>query len=444
MSEDTVTIGQVASELANIRSMLENLNSTPSTAITAAAAEAAAPAPTQGVEDQAPAPRKRILSGTDLFELRKEMRTKSDAELSHMFSLQARRKDVGIPFDVWAAAGGHATLAGLENNPDIVRALDTSTGSALIRQDLEPVIYELFVRQFPAFERFAKEPANGLVHTWTDSDDFGDAVFMTELGTVTDDRAVYTRRTTNVAVLATRRGVSLKHQFATVQSGSGFNPEQLELRNAMRSMAFRMQKTIFQGNANESASGGTASTEDGAYDANAFTGLRQILNTARAKDVNPFAGTPEDMRAAIDRACVEIMDKGGSSSIVYTRATDKTTFDLQQDKNVRYQDTLVNVSVGVQTNAVNTVFGPLPLVAVPGDAIGKYTYSSWGADNAADIYVLDESTLSLPYLGSEGPTILDIPVGISGQLQHLFIVFGMWGLAAKAIPFSNKVRVRQS
>jgi hypothetical protein len=41
-----------------------------------------------------------------------------------------------------------------------------------------------------------------------------------------------------------------------------------------------------------------------------------------------------------------------------------------------------------------------------------------------DVYVLDESTVSMPYLGSEGPTVLDIPIGISGQLTHLFIIFG--------------------
>jgi hypothetical protein len=49
----------------------------------------------------------------------------------------------------------------------------------------------------------------------------------------------------------------------------------------------------------------------------------------------------------------------------------------------------------------------------------------------------------MPYLGTDGPTVLDIPVGIAGQLTRLFIIFGMWGLAVKAIPFSNKVRVKQ-
>ena len=59
-----------------------------------------------------------------------------------------------------------------------------------------------------------------------------------------------------------------------------------------------------------------------------------------------------------------------------------------------------------------------------------------------DMYLLDESSVSLPYLGREGPTVLDIPIGIAGQLTHLYIIFGMWGLAVKAPIFSNKVRVK--
>jgi hypothetical protein len=59
----------------------------------------------------------------------------------------------------------------------------------------------------------------------------------------------------------------------------------------------------------------------------------------------------------------------------------------------------------------------------------------------ADIYLIDERTISLPYLGSPGPTVLDIPIGISGQLTHLFIIFLMAGMALKVPIASNKVRV---
>lgn len=377
------------------------------------------------------------LSKADMFELRAKLREKSTEELLGMFSVQARKRDAGVPFDIWASAGGGDVQKIITSDQTLEKALDSTGASALIRQDLEPVLYELYVREFPAWQRFAKEPANGLVHAYNQITAYGDAQFMTELGTVTDDTSTYQRQTTNVAVIATRRGISLKSQFAVQAGGMGYNPEQLELQGGMRAIAHKMQKTIFQGNA--SATGGSASTEDGAYDANAFTGLRSILNLAAAKDVDPTAATPEDMRAAIDRAAVEIMDAGGRANIAYARATDKTTFDLQQDANVRYLN-LTAVVPGVLTTAVNTVFGPIPIVSVPGDSIGTYTRS---ASTRGDIYILDEGSISLPFLGSEGPTLLEIPIGISGQLTKLYIMFGMWGLSVKAVGFSNKVRVKQ-
>lgn len=424
-------VKSVQETLEAIQKSLEALNSAPSSA--------ANPAAAAGVQDQGiqATPSSRFMSRSDMYELRKTMRTKTTSEIHMLLGEQAGRRDTGIQIDAWANAGGHSVQTALQQNPMIQKALDTTGASALIRQDLEPMLYELFVREFPAFDRFPREPANGLVHAFNQITSFGSAVFMPELGTVTDDKSTYVRQTTNVAILATRRGVSLKSQFAVLAGGAGYNPEQLELTGGLRAMAHEMQKAIFQGNSTNS--GGTAASEDGLYDANAFDGLRKILNTARVKNVDPTLATPEDIRAAIDRAAEEIVEQGGRASILWCHPHEKVSFDLQQDKNVRYMNSFVDVAVGVQTNAVNTLFGPLPLAVVPGDSIGTYTNTG----TRRDIYVLDESTISLPYLGSEGPTVLEIPVGISGQLTRLYIVFGMWGLAVKAIPFSNKVRVLQ-
>src|SRR5579883_2633584 len=54
--------------------------------------------------------------------------------------------------------------------PEVKGILDSTggtTGNVLIRQDLEPLIYRLFVESFPAWERIPHLPANGLVHTAT-------------------------------------------------------------------------------------------------------------------------------------------------------------------------------------------------------------------------------------------------------------------------------------
>lgn len=437
MALDTNSVHETLEE---IRKQLAALNATPSST----------PVPTRGIDDAAtPAPggQRQLLSRGDMYSLRQSIRYKSNGqlrsipELHAMLATQSGEDTGGVPVGTWLNAGGYATQMAAMSNPLIQKAVDSSAVSALIRQDLEPVLYELYVREFPAFERFGREPANGLVHAYDQVTSFGAAKFMAELGTVTDDSSTYVRQTTNVAVLATRRGVSLKSQFAVMAGGSGFNPEQLELQGGLRAMAHELQKAIFQGNSTNS--GGTAASDFGLYDANAFTGLRWTLTTGRVQNADPTAVTPDDMRTAIDRASEQIVEQGGRASIIWCHPHEKVSFDLQQDKNVRYMNSFVDVAPGVQTNAVNTVLGPLPLAIVPGDSIGTYTAANYSNNTVRDMYVLDESTISLPYLGSEGPTVLEIPVGISGQLTKLYIVFGMWGLAVKAIPFSNKVRIKQ-
>ena len=442
--------GQVAEILQGLQKSLETLNAEPNTAPAPMPEPTPEPELRQGIANQGIAVPSRTLSYGDRMALRKELRGRTTPELLHMFSMQAMKREAGVPFENWVNAGGASVAAAFQNAdfaPDTQKAIDTGAAAALIRQDLEPFLYELYIREFPAWERFPKEPANGLVHAYNQITSFGDAQFMPELGTVTDDASVYVRKTTNVAIVATRRGLSLKSQFAVQAGGMGYSPEQLELTGGLRAIAHKMQKTLFQGQSTDS--GGTAANELGLYDANAFTGLRSILNTARVKNVtDPTVASPPDMRAAIDRAAEEISEQGGRASIIWCHPHEKVSFDLQQDKNIRYMNSFVDIGVGVQTNAVNTVFGPLPLAVVPGDSIGTYVTSNTdgdfnGGETVRDMYLLDESTITMPYLGTDGPTVLDIPIGIAGQLTRLFIIFGMWGLAVKAIPFSNKVRIEQ-
>ena len=418
---------------------------------------------TKGIEDQgtpAPADHRRYITPMERLELSETLRTKSDAHLGQLFTTQAREKNQGIPLDLWLNTAGFATqnaFDGLsrELQPDVMKALDTAGATALIRQDLEPVLYEVFVRQFPAYDRMAKEPANGLLHAWNQITSYGDAKFMAELGTVTDDTSVYARRNTNVAILATRRGISLKSQFAVMAGGMNYNPEALELQGGLRSMAFRMQKTIFEGQSADS--GGTASNELGLYDADAFTGLRSILNTANAYNFDPatYTGTiataaTGSFRNAIDAALLPIVEAGGiKPSILWGTPYEKTTFNQQQDPSIRLVGpNYVNIGVGATAETFNTIAGELPFGVVPGGAINFYTYTGSTINGVAsgskvrDLYILDESTITLPYLGSPGPTVLEIPVGISGQLTHLYIIFLMNGLACKVLPWNNKVRVK--
>jgi len=418
---------------------------------------------TKGIEDQGtPAPaNRRYITPEERLDLSETLHTKSDAHLAQLFTSQARAKDTGIPLDLWLNTAGFATqnaFNGLsrELQPDVMKALDVAGATALIRQDLEPVLYEVFIRQFPAYDRMAKEPANGLLHAWNQITSYGDAKFMAELGTVTDDTSVYARKSTNVAILATRRGISLKSQFAVMAGGMNYNPEALELQGGLRSMAYRMQKTIFEGQAADS--GGTADNELGLYDENAFTGLRSILNQSYAHAFTPSTFDFDDkstfatgsFRNAVDAALLPMLQAGGiKPSIMWGHPQEKITFDEQQDQNVRLVGpNYVNIGVGATAQAINTLAGQIPFAVVPGESIGSYQFTGTttnGVVNGSkvrDLYLLDETTITLPYLGSPGPTVLEIPVGISGQLTHLYIIFLMNGLAVKVLPWNNKIRVK--
>jgi len=394
-------------------------------------------APVGVAEDQAS--NLGYMTMSEQLEMRSKLKKLDSHTLSGLFGTQLQKQGQGIPIDAWMrSGGGRAIETLLDGNPVIRKALDSTAGAPLIRQDLEPMLYELYIRTFPAWDRFAKEPANGLVHAYNRHTGYGDAQFMTELGTVTDDVSTYERATTPISIIATRRGVTLKNQYATIAGGAGFNPEQLELQAGLRAIAHKMQKTIFQGNA--TASGGTAANEYGAYDVNGFDGLRSILNTQRAVDVDPTGATPENIRAAFNEAMITTTQNAGSPSVIYIDPMASGQFDVQQDDLVRYIER-DNISVGVTVQTVATTMGRLPLFVIPGDSVGEYTYSG---NTYSDAYLIDESAISIPFLGSDGPTVLDIPMGVSGQLTRLFIIFGMWGFAPKAIQFHNKVRIRRA
>jgi hypothetical protein len=429
--------------------------------------DAAVGIPDQGT--QLPGNSRRLLSADEQITARRHLKSLTNEELTATFYAQLVKPDAGVPLHQWLNRGGYATQQafdgiGSQVDADVRKAIDSSGATALIRQDLDPILYELYVREFPAYDRIAKVPANGLVHAFNQITAFGDAKFMSELGTVTDDQSTYVRRTTNVAILATRRGISLKSGYAVTAGGMNYNPEQLELQGGIYAMAHRFQTQMFSAQA--TASGGLYTNEYGAYDANAFDGLRFSLSSAYANyyptavnnsgtipQIDPATNptTTGSIKNAVDSAIVAIQQNGGRPSIIWSFPNDKQTFDHQADANVRYiAPDYVNIGVGVVAARVNTIYGPLPWAIVPGDSLDPtvgavgYTPLAGSASKIRDLYVLDERGIAIPYLGAQGPTVLDIPVGISGQLTRLFVIFMMGGLAVLALPWQQKVALKIS
>ncbi|HEY5995983.1 MAG TPA: hypothetical protein VIU29_03140 [Candidatus Deferrimicrobiaceae bacterium] len=436
---------------ALLRSIAETQEQIGATLLKMNSAPNVATEPLKGIEDQATPPpvQRRWITPEEREQMYGLLRQKSNTELYMLFSRQARQRNTGIPLDAWLNTAGYAaqmTFEGIRSQVDVEvqKALDVTGATPLIRQDLEPILYEVFVRLFPAYERFGKEPANGLTHAWNQITAYGDAKFMAELGTVTDDTSTYERKTTNVAILATRRGISLKSQFAVMAGGMNYNPEQIELQGGLRAIAHKMQKTIFEGQL--TVTSGTSDNEFGPYDADGFTGLRHILNTANAINLDPATDptTTGSFRRALDAGVLPITQVGGAvPTIFWGHPQEKITFDEQQDVNVRLVGpNYVDIGVGATAQRVNTYAGQIPFGVVPGDSIASYHSAAYGGNLVRDLYLLEESGITLPYLGTPGPTVLEIPIGISGQLTHLYIVFLMNGLAVKVMPWHNKIRVK--
>lgn len=363
------------------------------------------------------------------------LETYDERTLNRMIALQMRKgtsDGMGVPFESWA---NHSTMAALP--PEVTKLLDTAGGVALIRQDLEPLLYAAFVKRFPWFDRITKKPSNGLVHAYNRIDQLPTAVFISDTGQVTDSTSVYTRATTNIAIAALRVGTSLRVQFATRAGGGGYDPESEEIRNALTAIAKKMQSTMFSGN--DSVPGKLASDPEGLFDPLAFNGLRISIPSA-----NTLAHeTGSTMLERLNKADKFLSVTGGKASIILMDARDRIDLMNELQPNVRYVDKMPIVPGLPPVEAVNLGnSGTIPVLAVPGDEIGSY--SDGNGNTVRDAYLLDEDVIAAPWLGSESPTVLEIPVGVSGSLTKLYIVFMMMGMEVAIPKFNAKVQYKQS
>lgn len=216
----------------------------------------------------------------------------------------------------------------------------------------------------------------------------------------------------------------------------------IEIQNGLTQMAHDLQKTIFQGQADNS--GGTASNELGLYDANAFTGLRAGLNVSPDTGINfsPYlTSSPDNFVTAFNQGITTIANAVGvPPTVVYARYNELAQLSNQQLSIQRIVDRTEFVP-GVMVPALMTAVGVLPIVGVPGDAIGTYVASTYSGYTVADMYMINEQELAVPYLGNPGPSVIEIPPGVSGQLTRLYIVWGMFGLELTSAVHSLKLRI---
>ena len=340
----------------------------------------------------------------------------------------------GIPFAQWASP----ETAKMFMQGPMRKFLDTVSGNVLIRQDLEPLIFAAFVRRFPAFARIPKIPANGLTHTFQRQDARPAVSYIAETAAVPDSQGTYTRGQSNISVLAVRVGTSIKQQLSVAAGGMPFNTEALEIASGIESIAAQLQQTFLQGNATVPAG---AVDDDGPYDALSFDGLRRTVPLANERLIGA-----DTILEGFNQADVLVVNNGGLVSAILIHASDNVTFTNELQPFRRFTDSeRVEVVPGLpRVAAVNLAgSGQVPVIPVPGADWAAYNNNDVDAGNLVrDAYLLDESVVAMPFLGSETPTVIELPLGVTGALTKLYILVSFFGLAVRVPNFTSKLLIR--
>lgn len=337
----------------------------------------------------------------------------------------------------------------MSGNDVIKRALDVTSGAALIREDLDQLIREAYLRDFPALEQFRTMPANGIVHTYNRRTAVGTAVTIDDLGDMSGSfsNSTYTKHAqAHIATIISPRAIGLKFQFAVQQSGMNFNVQgdnNLEIMGAMTAISKKVQAMLLQGNYTDAAK--TLDDEEGLTDANGFDGVRALLKGGATSITK---ATSESYTDVINRAVGQIINAGGSSRslmlLMSLGARFQVNLELQGYLRVLKEEAGNGAfPTNLSANGLVTLNDWLTrMINVPADAqnngVGHYTF---GGNTVEDISVLDVSTWGLAYLGSATPSILELPIGFNNQLSQVYYPFYMVGLVGFIQAFNRKIRV---
>ena len=322
-----------------------------------------------------------------------------------------------------------------------MRATEKSSGP-LVRVSNKDV----YVEAFPAWERITHGQSNGLVHAYNqmtapDGNSIGQSI-ITELGTVNYQQTTFSRQTANIAVFATGRGVSFKEQAAVAAGGAPYNPLATELRNGMTVLARDVQYTMFTGDSTYAS--GLSTNEGGAYNTNAFDGMRLILGSVSGSNYASNSAIQADIGTLNINESIKFVaskgaNAGGFPDLVLMSMNSKEALDTEMGGSKRYNDNTVQIVAGVYVNQIQAAAGLLDILPVPGTTMGTYT-SPTTSNTVEDIYVLDSKRLFIRWLYADNFTVLEIPSGVDSQLSSRYIVFGMFGLEIGAPLFMGKVR----
>lgn len=321
---------------------------------------------------------------------------------------------------------------------------DSGTTSPIVPQELSPEVIPIYVGEFPFYDMVAKVPSNGLSHTYQQQTAFSqnaEPALISETGAVSDDTNTYVRQTSNIGVFGVKRGVTVKASAAGAQSGGPATDLMgRELKGGLQTIARDAQNVSLRyQDMNNGAN--TATHADGKYNVHGFNGMRYVINqlapaanTIKVDITAPW--TDQRVLKAVRKGVNQIWDTGGKIDLLIANtAGSEAMFEDQMDL-VRYvKEDKQEIIPGLTVRAISTDQGVIPVLVVPGNAIG-----SWLSTHTyQDIIGVWTETIEMPYLGNPTPSVLRIPIGVDGTLREVAIPFAMFGLACLAPQYMFRV-----
>jgi hypothetical protein len=354
-------------------------------------------------------------------------------------------------YHLWKPAANTLQRASAEELMSLfaTRVADTNVGSPIMADRLSPDVMPTFVADFPFYELIEKVPSNGVSHTFEQQTAFSQSTAphtIGETGTVADDTNTYLRKTTNIAVFAERRGVTLKAQFAgRAAGGPSSDLAGREIKGGLLTIARDAQMEMLSYQDSDPTST-TATAANGVFDVNGFNGLRyqaEVLAPPENTAIVDIRSSWTDQRVlmAFRQINNAIWDKGGRLDLAVANTTGANALFRDQMNLVRYikEADRMEIAPGLTVKAVETDQGLIPVLPVPGSSIGTWTD---GVGLYTDIFLMWTEAFELPYLGAPEPTIISVPIGTDGQLRELKIPYLMIGLANKAPIYLGRVSLR--
>ncbi len=248
--------------------------------------------------------------------------------------------------------------------PDVSKAIDSSE-TALQRQSLEAVITKVDMKGTPLRKRWARVPANGLTHEYTQRTSLGSPTssFYQDGGLPKDGNTRYVRKGKQIkAIGETGRVTGLM-----IAGGRNFADQlALEQQARMTSVLQAEEAALHYGN---STKGTLVDNGDGSSTVQylEFDGMDRIIRQEGGIviDASTFPGGAKLSIALLNTVLQSIYDANGEPTVIECGSREKRFFNELLQSAIRYNgDGVVHVErqLGMSVMYYDSDFGSLPII----------------------------------------------------------------------------------